>query len=98
MEIKLSSAKLDNLGNWFNRISEKLVWVFSALISLAVITYCYINDYIVRYGDSESHLNIAKRVVDSITPGFAQLGGIWLPLPHLFMVPFIWSDFMWRTG
>jgi hypothetical protein len=98
MEIRLSSAKLNRLGDWFNRINYKLVWVFSILFSIATIVYCYLNDYIVRYGDSESHLNIAKRVVDSITPGFAQLGGIWLPLPHLFMVPFIWSDFMWRSG
>lgn len=98
MEIRLSSAKLDRLGEFFERVNEKFILVFSILLSIATITFCYINDYIVRYGDSESHLNIAKRVVDSITPGFAQLGGIWLPLPHLLMAPFIWSDFMWRSG
>ncbi|QQR64313.1 glycosyltransferase family 39 protein [Candidatus Roizmanbacteria bacterium] len=56
------------------------------------------HDYIVSYGDAESHLNIAKRVVSSITPGFAQLGGIWLLFPHLLMIPFIWFDPLWRTG
>ncbi|MDP1689254.1 MAG: glycosyltransferase family 39 protein [bacterium] len=55
-------------------------------------------DKIVAYGDAESHLNIAKRVVDGLTPGFAQLGGIWLPLPHVFLIPFVKIDFLWRSG
>lgn len=62
------------------------------------ILYFSLQDKIVSYGDAESHLNIAKRVVHSITPGFAQLGGIWLPLPHLLMVPFVYFDTLWRTG
>src|SRR5260370_4334123 len=28
----------------------------------------------------------------------AQFGGVWLPLPHVLMVPFIWNSFLWRTG
>ncbi|MEK9200758.1 MAG: hypothetical protein AAB909_02155, partial [Patescibacteria group bacterium] len=58
----------------------------------------YQNHTIISYGDAESHLNIAKRVVNSLTPGAAQLGGIWLPLPHVLMLPFIWSNFLWRSG
>lgn len=53
---------------------------------------------IIAYGDAESHLNIAKRVVGGLTPGLAQLGGIWLPLPHLLLVPFVYFDQLWRTG
>ncbi len=60
--------------------------------------YFYVQGYIVAYGDAESHLNIAKRVSDSLTPGLAQLGGIWLPIPHILMMPFVYSDFLWRTG
>ena len=32
------------------------------------------------------------------TPGLLQLGTVWLPLPHLLMIPFIWSNAMWQNG
>lgn len=81
---------------WFT--SQKAVFVLSVLFSIFATWYAYINRVIVAYGDAESHLNIAKRVVDSITPGFAQLGGIWLPLPHILLLPFVKFDTLWRTG
>lgn len=77
---------------------ERVVVILAVIFSVVAIIYSYANDYIVLYGDSESHLNIAKRTIHSITPGFAQLGGIWLPVPHIMMLPFVWSDFLWRTG
>ncbi len=43
-------------------------------------------------------MNIARRVFDSKTPGLLQLGTVWLPLPHLLMIPFLFSDEMWRRG
>src|SRR6266496_4091581 len=50
------------------------------------------------YGDAESHLNIARRILDSRTPGFEQLGTAWLPLPHVLMLPFVMHDFLWFSG
>jgi hypothetical protein len=50
------------------------------------------------YGDALSHLNIARRVTDSRTPGLPQIGTVWLPLPHLLMVPLAADDRLWRTG
>jgi hypothetical protein len=41
---------------------------------------------------------IARRVIDNSVPGFAQLGGVWLPLPHLLMLPFVWNMFLWSSG
>lgn len=75
-------------------------WILglSAVLAVVATWIAYVNGTIVAYGDAESHLNIAKRVIDSLTPGLAQLGGIWLPLPHILMVPFVWNDFLWRTG
>ncbi len=80
-----------------NRI-EWLICLVAALLSAVATAWSFQHGYITAYGDAESHLNIAKRVVDSLTPGFAQLGGIWLPLPHLLMIPFVKLDFLWRTG
>jgi len=79
-------------------LSERAVVVLAVLLGAAATVYSYFHGYINVYGDAESHLNIAKRVVDSLTPGFAQLGGIWLPLPHVLLVPFVKVDFLWRTG
>jgi hypothetical protein len=56
------------------------------------------NGWTLYYGDAEAHLEIARRIVDSKTPGWGQIGAVWLPLPHLLMLPFVRSDFMWRTG
>jgi hypothetical protein len=53
---------------------------------------------VLLYGDAIAHINIARRVFDSRTPGILQLGTVWLPLPHLLMIPFIVSTKMWQTG
>lgn len=74
------------------------VFIISLIVSIASMSYFFLTDAIIAYGDAESHLNIAKRVIHSITPGMAQLGGIWLPIPHLMMVPFVFFDSWWRTG
>ncbi len=76
----------------------KIVLILAVLLSLGGAGFFYSRDEIIAYGDAESHLNIAKRVVSGLTPGLAQLGGIWLPLPHMLMVPLVLSDFLWRSG
>lgn len=50
------------------------------------------------YADAISRLNIARKVVDNITPGLAQVGNVWLPLPQLLMLPFIWNNYLWHSG
>ncbi|MGD1070164.1 MAG: glycosyltransferase family 39 protein [Bryobacteraceae bacterium] len=64
----------------------------------AAVAYVYKTGATLLYGDAESHLDIARRVVDSRTPGWDQLGTAWLPLPHLLMIPLVRNDWMWRTG
>ena len=49
-------------------------------------------------GDAEAHLDIARRIIDSRTPGWSQVGTTWLPLPHLLMIPLVRNDWMWTTG
>lgn len=36
--------------------------------------------------------------MDSLTPGLAQWGTVWLPLPHLLMALFVWNMAWWRSG
>lgn len=68
------------------------------ILAFSSSIFFFVQGDILAYGDAESHINIAKRVVDSLTPGFAQLGGIWLPLPHVMMLPFVYFNVLWRTG
>lgn len=50
------------------------------------------------YGDAMAHLTIARRVIDSKAPGLAQLGTVWLPLPHLLLMPLTQNMWLFRTG
>src|SRR5665213_3191865 len=67
-------------------------------ISAAAVGWCAFHGYTLWYGDAEAHLNIARRIFDSRTPGIDQLGTTWLPLPHLAMLPFVRNDELWKTG
>jgi len=63
-----------------------------------VTEWCYARGYTLYYGDAEAHLNIARRILDSKTPGPEQIGTVWLPLPQVAMIPFVKFDAAWRTG
>src|SRR5437660_5547651 len=48
--------------------------------------------------DARAHVVVARRIIDSITPGWQQIGAVWLPLPHLVnMIP-VQADVFYRTG
>ncbi len=70
----------------------------AVLVSLFSFLYYAKRGDLLLYGDAVAHINIARRVFDSQTPGLLQLGTVWLPLPHLLMIPFIWSGTMWQNG
>ncbi|MGA9813294.1 MAG: hypothetical protein WBQ64_10980 [Terriglobales bacterium] len=74
-----------------------LAWL-AALVSLLSFLFYLRRGEILLYGDAVAHINIARRVFDSRTPGLLQLGTVWLPLPHLLMIPFLLSNWMWKTG
>ena len=74
-----------------------LAWLATCVSVFAFLFYFQRGD-VLLYGDAVAHLNIARRVFDSKTPGLLQLGTVWLPLPHLLMIPFLISDEMWRRG
>src|SRR5260370_19260403 len=78
--------------------SEARVAGLAVLVSLFSFLYYFQKSDLLLYGDAVAHINIARRVFDSQTPGLLQLGTVWLPLPHLLMIPFIFSDAMWRRG
>src|ERR1700722_1888755 len=74
-----------------------LAWMATCVSVFSFLSY-FRNGDVLLYGDAVAHINIARRVFDSQTPGLLQLGTVWLPLPHLLMTPFIFVDSMWQKG
>ena len=68
------------------------------LLSAAAVWFFFTRGWLLYYGDAEAHLNIARRIVDSRTPGYDQVGTVWLPLPHLLLLPFARVDAWWHNG
>jgi hypothetical protein len=81
----------------WDRETALLAWLTACVAILSFLLYFRRGD-ILLYGDAVAHINIARRVFDSRTPGLLQLGTVWLPLPHLLMIPFLLSNWMWKTG
>lgn len=68
------------------------------VLGFFALLVCYRKGYLLLYGDAVAHLAIARRILDAKWPGVSQLGGVWLPLPHLLMLPFVQSLAMWQSG
>ena len=67
-------------------------------VAAANLAFFYSRGLINLYGDSRAHLEGARRLLDSLTPGYQEIGTVWLPLPHLLMALPAQNDFLWRTG
>lgn len=80
------------------RRSRLIVFLASSLLGFAALVFYGSQDFTMVQGDSIGHLFIARRMIDSVTPSFSALGGIWLPLPHILMLPTIWNRWMWTSG
>ncbi len=72
-----------------------LLSVFTSIVSFLFFFSSHLTTI---YPDSQARLMIARRVIASPTAGFGQLGGTWLPLPQILMLPFIWSQELYSTG
>jgi hypothetical protein len=88
--------KHEPTGRWDREAT--LVGQLAAAASLVAFLFYFRRGDLLLYGDAVAHINIARRVIDSLTPGLLQLGTVWLPLPHLLMIPLLLSDAAWVTG
>jgi 4-amino-4-deoxy-L-arabinose transferase-like glycosyltransferase len=88
----------NTLRTFFADYETMLLSLLATAMSAGYTMYYFLHGQTLAYGDAESHINIAKRVVSGLTPGFGQLGGNWLPLQHILVAPLVWNDWLWRTG
>src|SRR5205807_1163815 len=65
--------------------------------SAAAIYYAHAGLTLAHY-DARAHLVVARRVIDSLTPGWQQIGAVWLPLPHVLNMLPVQVDALYRTG
>ncbi|KKR70321.1 MAG: Glycosyl transferase family 2, partial [Candidatus Roizmanbacteria bacterium GW2011_GWB1_40_7] len=96
--LKFPLSLLGKCSVFVNRYALFFLIMILSGISLFCFMYYLNNGLGIAYNDARSHLDIGRRVVEGLKPGLAQLGSVWLPLPHLLTVPTIWNDFMWHSG
>ena len=70
----------------------------SALLSVAAYVVTDRLGAVLLYLDAFAHMEKGRLVIASTTPGLAQLGDVWLPLPHLLMLPLVWDNLLYRNG
>lgn len=68
--------------------------------ALGVGAACYYSSLglTLSHYDAKAHLVVSRRILDSLTPGWEQIGAVWLPLPHLVNMLPVHIDFFYRTG
>ncbi|MGA9527894.1 MAG: hypothetical protein WBS24_07260 [Terriglobales bacterium] len=93
MKKRTVTAPPTQAANYMSRIGALAAWA-----SLGTFFYYLRRNEILMLGDTVAHINIARRVFDSLNPSPLQLGTVWLPLPHLLMIPFLISNKMWQSG
>lgn len=68
------------------------------ILGAAAAYWFFSHGYILYYGDAAAHLNASRSIIDSKTPGYDQLGTVWLPVLHVICLPWVANDWLWRTG
>lgn len=76
----------------------KLLAAFGLLIGTAAAIIYYRRGLTLSHYDAKAHLVVARRVLDSLTPEYSQIGAVWLPLPHLLNLLPVQVDWFYRTG
>jgi len=89
---------------WLKKIKEVIrnkiefvIFCCALFLGSVAILFFYKRGMLTVLVDENAHLNIARQLIDSMTPGFSQLG-LWPPLIHIVISPFVQIDFLWHSG
>ncbi|MDO8308389.1 MAG: hypothetical protein Q7V58_08540 [Actinomycetota bacterium] len=81
------------------QVPGTLIIAFGALlVGLIAVVVTWRLGGLLLYSDAQTHMVIARRVIDSQNTGFQQLGTVWLPVPHILLLPFVQSFPLWQSG
>jgi hypothetical protein len=81
-----------------SRSTTLLIWVAIVAMDLASLSFFATRGLSDLYGDGMAHVEGARRIFDSLAPGYQQIGTVWLPLFHLLAAPLAINNTLWRTG
>ena len=81
----------------FDPLSRALGTVAALLGTVAAAVYWSAGLSLSHY-DAKAHLVVARRILDSLTPSWEQIGAVWLPLPHVLNAVPVQIDWMYQTG
>ena len=70
----------------------------AAVVGVAAAFYYATLGLSLSHYDAKAHLVVSRRILDSLTPGWEQIGAVWLPLPHLINMLPVQIDYFYRTG
>ncbi len=78
--------------------TARILAALACAVGIAAATVYFRAGLALSHYDAKGHLVVARRVIDSLTPGWVQIGAVWLPLPHLLNLLPVQIDFFYRTG
>lgn len=81
----------------FRRVRAVAV-VAALLLGVAAASFYATHDLTLSHYDAKAHLVVARRIFDSLTPGWRQIGAVWLPLPHVLNAIPVQVDAWYRSG
>jgi hypothetical protein len=81
-----------------DRLPSLIVTLAALAIGVGAAIFYYVQDLTLTHYDAKAHLVVARRIVDSMRPGWVQIGAVWLPLPHLLNLVPVQVDAFYRTG
>jgi hypothetical protein len=81
-----------------DQLAARGMLVLGAATGAACFLHYYRLGLTVAHYDAKAHLVVARRIFDSVMPGYGQMGVDWLPLIHLLYLPLVVFDSQYRSG
>ena len=77
---------------------SRSVGVLAAILGTFAASVYWRAGLTLSHYDAKAHLVVSRRIFDSLTPSWEQIGAVWLPLPHVINAIPVQVDFFYRTG
>ncbi|HET9703653.1 MAG TPA: hypothetical protein VFP85_06430, partial [Vicinamibacterales bacterium] len=77
---------------------SRMLGALAAIVGTAAAASYWRAGLSLSHYDAKAHLVVARRLLDSLTPSWEQIGAVWLPLPHVLNALPVQIDWMFRTG
>jgi hypothetical protein len=91
---RLDPPSIDRRHRWI----VAAIAACTALVGVAAAMHYTGAGLALAHYDARAHVVVARRILDSLMPGWQQIGAVWLPLPHLLNMLPVQVDAWYRSG